>query len=846
MNWHRKLIFKIAAAKNKINALKVVDPSLKFFIYKYEEVLGDDWQKIKSPQDLQTYISQNLIPTLQEKINPTSEKSNYMKSKHVDIPKEYALNPDDPIMQQAHRAYQTSPDTAIKALLEHLNYDKKHSFEEWWEYLTTEDLYKSNPAFQYSILKPMIDSSPETQKDGPPPLNSEALGAIWEEINENNVTQMNILKKYRKVSSKLDKEGVQSVEAGKGTEWIRIPSQKSEPENFEENVKKLRRYAQGTGWCIARKGTSDNYLSQGDFWFYLVDGRATVAIRLVDNKVREIRGHRNQQSNLDPYWQEVMQFLATTSYDYKDNKQYKELEDIYLMNANLERGTNDYNIVMDKIKKDHKVYLKLSQANREKFPEFLDIAKNGYRMEIEDHLQKMEAPGLKEGKYFYLFEDFQSFYNNIPPEMKQALGDMQPRILEAHKRAFRNNPYLYPEFPDEIKQQISPEDQMQAWRGYVQDDPYHYNDNRMPKEIKQSLQLNLKEIWLNMLSKNTEHFDYMPKKIIDLFQPGEIEKYILDDFASFPVSYIFGRYDKLKRVEDLVRRGFINRQQIVDIFKNSIAQHPEWIDRIPKQYKTEVLGGKKVTEVGNIVREKAMHVMRDPGYFKTMPADMQDAILKQYGTDIGKAFETIEAPKYRGLLSNFWASVPENVRQYLPDNIKDQTAQFYANMLAKEPSNFDNLFRGVPPDLQGLVWSKLASVRNWYKRSQKISLYDELTGLKNNMAKAAQNAYNEWEQDESGQDEIFGGGGICDDISMKLAEVIADNILNVNLTEGGQQGDEHMWLIAHRDNEVYGVDIPPSIYEIGGGYVWDKIPDVIFSPEHINIWKIEINANELV
>ena len=69
--------------------------------------------------------------------------------------------------------------------------------------------------------------------------------------------------------------------------------------------------------------------------------------------------------------------------------------------------------------------------------------------------------------------------------------------------------------------------------------------------------------------------------------------------------------------------------------------------------------------------------------------------------------------------------------------------------------------------------------------------------------------------------------------------------MNVNVTEGGQPGDDHMWLIAHRDNEVYGVDIPHSLYEAGGGYMWSKIPDVVFSPEHIDIWKMDINAEEL-
>ena len=152
MNWHKKLL-KLAAAKNKINALGIVDPSLKFFVHRYEDMIGKEWGNIKSSEDLENYISQTLLPILQTKMDPTSDKNNYLKSQHIDIPQEYKENPQDPILQQAWRAYQSGhQNEANKAYLDHLNYDKKNAFGEWSKYLREEEPYKNNPAFHNCLI----------------------------------------------------------------------------------------------------------------------------------------------------------------------------------------------------------------------------------------------------------------------------------------------------------------------------------------------------------------------------------------------------------------------------------------------------------------------------------------------------------------------------------------------------------------------------------------------------------------------------------------------------------------------------------------------------------------------
>ena len=117
-------------------------------------------------------------------------------------------------------------------------------------------------------------------------------------------------------------------------------------------------------------------------------------------------------------------------------------------------------------------------------------------------------------------------------------------------------------------------------------------------------------------------------------------------------------------------------------------------------------------------------------------------------------------------------------------------------------------------------------------------LYQQLIALRPRMAFAAQKVYNSWEQNEEGIDEELGGGGICDQVSQAIADVIVSSIRNADTAEGGQEGDDHSWLVVYNQQEAYGVDIPCHIYERGGGYSWQKLKGVHFSPNDISIWEV--------
>lgn len=113
-----------------------------------------------------------------------------------------------------------------------------------------------------------------------------------------------------------------------------------------------------------------------------------------------------------------------------------------------------------------------------------------------------------------------------------------------------------------------------------------------------------------------------------------------------------------------------------------------------------------------------------------------------------------------------------------------------------------------------------------------------------NIAARAQKVYDEWTQNEEGIDTEYGGGGPCDAIAEQIQDLLES--LGVNTMSGGQEGDDHAWIIAYnyKTGEACGVDIPHSVYETGGGYSWKKIPNVVFTPNDVEIWPVDIKDIE--
>lgn len=125
----------------------------------------------------------------------------------------------------------------------------------------------------------------------------------------------------------------------------------------------------------------------------------------------------------------------------------------------------------------------------------------------------------------------------------------------------------------------------------------------------------------------------------------------------------------------------------------------------------------------------------------------------------------------------------------------------------------------------------------------KSQLEQKLHALRSKMASAAQEIVDEWQQDEEGFDEEFGTGGVCDRVSSAVGNIIA-RLPDVEVTDGGQPGDDHAYLIVYDSDEAFIVDIPPGIYETGGGYKWKKKKGARISSGDVVVEKIKLSPEE--
>ena len=143
---------------------------------------------------------------------------------------------------------------------------------------------------------------------------------------------------------------------------------------------------------------------------------------------------------------------------------------------------------------------------------------------------------------------------------------------------------------------------------------------------------------------------------------------------------------------------------------------------------------------------------------------------------------------------------------------------------------------------------KIILTENQYsslKENRDASLKDEnfLLSLKEALAKAAQKVYDEWQQDEDGQCDYLGAGGICQDIAEAMCSILTDN--NIECASVSQVTDEqHVYVVAKINDGVYNVDIPPHLYETGGGYCWKKIPHVEFDKRYVVINCLSCDPND--
>lgn len=97
----------------------------------------------------------------------------------------------------------------------------------------------------------------------------------------------------------------------------------------------------------------------------------------------------------------------------------------------------------------------------------------------------------------------------------------------------------------------------------------------------------------------------------------------------------------------------------------------------------------------------------------------------------------------------------------------------------------------------------------------------------------AQEVYDAWQQDPDGIDEVYGAGGICDDIAQALADSLVD--AGFEAFTFHYESDNHTVAVALMQDRTVEVDIPLHIYEIGSWYNYKKRLGVQFTASQITL-----------
>lgn len=161
----------------------------------------------------------------------------------------------------------------------------------WFDYLIGGNC-KYSDAEILIILDGITKNLNSGNKRIPLDLDTTVLTETMDEISTNAKNKRdytaNFLNLYEKNFKRIFKFG--NIEDNY-TGWSIIPSQHNDPNNFLDNVKKLKLFSHQS-WCT-KNDEAKHYLEQGDFHIYFEKGKPKLVIRYVDNVIYEIQGKNN-------------------------------------------------------------------------------------------------------------------------------------------------------------------------------------------------------------------------------------------------------------------------------------------------------------------------------------------------------------------------------------------------------------------------------------------------------------------------------------------------------------------------------------------------------------------------
>jgi hypothetical protein len=173
---------------SKIKRYGIACPYQKFLVAKYESIIDWNGDRITSPEALDKHVREKMLPALKKRIDPEAKESHFCRTINL---AHMLANPAPHIEEARKIQAQSGEDAARSFLLDHINDHKKQAFDAWWEYLTQGNpVYAKTPAFQYLMLRPVIDSSDAKCTRSPVNPDAEALAAVFDGIASGQIDPM--------------------------------------------------------------------------------------------------------------------------------------------------------------------------------------------------------------------------------------------------------------------------------------------------------------------------------------------------------------------------------------------------------------------------------------------------------------------------------------------------------------------------------------------------------------------------------------------------------------------------------------------------------------------------------
>jgi len=192
--------------------------------------------------------------------------------------------------------------------IDDLNKKRMPLIEAWKKCLTQESgVCGDDPVSAYIIFSSIMKEVGAENTKYPPLLDRRALVKTMRKIvsnfttrvekngkektEENRNYQFNFYKEYQNTLQILTMTDNDDGTGETMTGWVKIPSYKNDPENFDKNVARLKILSHPS-WCTKNKDT-ESHLEKGDFHIYLDNGKPRLGVWFSGDKITEIQGPRN-------------------------------------------------------------------------------------------------------------------------------------------------------------------------------------------------------------------------------------------------------------------------------------------------------------------------------------------------------------------------------------------------------------------------------------------------------------------------------------------------------------------------------------------------------------------------